>query len=47
LPDDDPENEFGTPEPMVSRLEAIVLVVAMALLTALMGVLAYVPTGVE
>ena len=43
MPDDEPENEFGTPEPTLSRLEAIVLVVAMALLTALMGVLVYVP----
>jgi hypothetical protein len=47
LPDDDPENEFGTPEPTLTRLEAIVLVVAMALLTALMGVLVYVPMGPE
>ena len=47
MPDDEPENEFGTPEPTLSRLEAIVLVVAMALLTALMGVLVYVPRGLE
>jgi hypothetical protein len=47
LPDDDYENEFGTPEPKLTRLEAIVLVVAMALFTALMGVLVYVPTGLE
>jgi hypothetical protein len=37
LPDDDAENEFDTPEPTLTRLEAIILVVAMALLTALIA----------
>jgi hypothetical protein len=47
LPNDEPENEFGTPEPAYSRLETIVLIVAIALLTVLMGVLVYVPRALE
>ena len=45
----DPENEAGVSEsePEMSRLGAIGLVVAMALLTMLMGALVYVITGLQ
>jgi hypothetical protein len=47
LPNDESENESGTTKPTLARLEAIVLVAAMAILTALMGALVYAPTGLE
>jgi hypothetical protein len=49
LSKDDPENETGVTEsePEMSRLGAIGLVAAMALLTALMGALVYVITGLQ
>ncbi len=45
----DPDNETGVPEGEreMSRFGAIGLVVAMALLTALMGALVYVTTGLQ
>jgi hypothetical protein len=49
LSKDDPENEAGVAEsePEMSRLGAIGYVAAMALLTALMGALVYVITGLQ
>jgi hypothetical protein len=49
LSKDDPENETGSAEgePEMSRLGAIGYVAAMAFLTALMGVLVYVITGLQ
>lgn len=45
MSDDNHENEFGAPEPTLTRRQAIGLVVAMTVVTALIATFVYATTG--